>query len=163
MLNKHVELYAYAKELFAEWAAPDGQRAKSKEAVQVALHERSADGEPELEGPLDAGSEIESVRLQYAQLQQTKREDEGEERLEEWGGEEGRWLRDAKDRQGGTGTWSAHTRRGFRRGTGAARRKTTQTMAVTPDGGVRSVAQPTEWPGRLEYAVRRGAERCGAT
>ena len=38
MLNKHVEQYAYAKELFAAWAKPDGQRTRSKQAIQQALH-----------------------------------------------------------------------------------------------------------------------------
>ena len=42
MLNKAVERYAYAKELFAAWAAPGGQRATSALQVAKALH----DGKP---------------------------------------------------------------------------------------------------------------------
>ena len=144
-------------------AAEGAERGEGEQVAACTALQRAAeaiggtyareDGEPELEGPPDAESGIESIRIQYAQLRQTNRENGGEELLEDWGGEEGKWLREAKDRQGGIGTWSAHTRRGFKRGTGAARRKTTQTMAVTPGGGVRSVAQPTEWPGQLEYTM----------
>ena len=39
MLNKAVERYAYAKELFAAWAAPGGQRATSALQVVKALHD----------------------------------------------------------------------------------------------------------------------------
>ena len=39
LLNKAVEQYAYAKELFVAWAQPGGQRARSKADVKAALHE----------------------------------------------------------------------------------------------------------------------------
>ena len=37
LLDKHIERYAYAKELFAAWAKPGGQRALSKPMVKAAL------------------------------------------------------------------------------------------------------------------------------
>ena len=51
------------------------------------------------------------------------------------------------------GEWRVYTRRGFREGSGAAQRKEVETKAVVPDGIVYDVAQPNEWPWRVEYHV----------
>ena len=78
--------------------------------------------------------------------------------LAQWQGEQGGWLRRARAAAGAGATWTAHTRRGFGRGYGAARRKEVETVAVAPDGRVYGVAQPARWPWAVEYEV---LVRCG--
>ena len=47
LLKKHVEQYAYAMELYEAWAAPDGERARSKEQIQAALLDADGRQKPE--------------------------------------------------------------------------------------------------------------------
>ena len=47
LLNKHVEQYAHAMELYEAWAAPGGSRARSKEAIKAALLDSNGYQKPE--------------------------------------------------------------------------------------------------------------------
>ena len=46
-LNKHIDQYAYAMELFEAWEELGGQRARSKEAIQAALLDTNGRQKPE--------------------------------------------------------------------------------------------------------------------
>ena len=110
----------------------------------------AADGEPQLASRSEAGA-VEGVELRYEQLRRARKATGEAEHVSGWGGEDGEWLRAAHATRGAPRQWGVYTHRGFRRGAGAARRKQTQIMAVSPSGDVYGVAPPTEWPTKLAY------------
>ena len=97
------------------------------------------------------------VRVRYAQLRKVLRGGGTAMQLEEWTQMHGDWLHTARGGREGE-RWSAHTRHGFRRGAGAARRKETETVVVGPDDGIYAASPPGAWPWLIEYeAVIRSA------
>ena len=94
---------------------------------------------------------VEQVTLRYEQMQ-AARTSIGEQVDVRTTADE--WLQAAHGaRPALDGEWRVYTRRGFREGSGAAQRKEVETKAVAPDGTVYDVAQPNEWPWRVEYYV----------
>ena len=118
-------------------------------------------GEPRVDEVGEGENGVARVRMRYRQLRRVAAGGTAKEgmRLEEWERLYGGWLRKAREKGAPGGGWSVHTRRGFRRGTGAAHRKEVETMAVAPDGRVYAVAQPGTWPWQVEYEVH---VQCGA-
>ena len=157
--------HATAAAASAGTAADAGRQAMGHTALRAAaqaignIGTNRETGEPEVEMREVTGDGgrpplgVERVELEYAQLQPERKPTGAAETVAEWDGAQGAWLRAARTGASAQGTWSAHTRRGFCKGAGAAHRKEVVTVAVAPDETVYTVAQPGLWPWRLQYRV----------
>ena len=112
----------------------------------------SDDGEPCVRmGNADEDSGAHAVTVQYAQMQRAQQLGVDAD-VASWGGEAGEWLRE-QHAGAPDATWTAYTRRQFRRGGGAAKRKEAVGVAVRGDGAVYDMAPVAAWPWRLTYAM----------
>ena len=145
----------------AAWAAVHAAVAPLSDAgAAVGAVSVDGDGTPRTTAALGATAPagVLGITMTYAQLRAAPNATrDGPARIEEWGGEEGQWLRRARATTTG---WSVNTQRSFRRGGGAARRKGVVTAAVSPEGWVYSVTSPARWPHAVTYIVdvRGGVE-----
>ena len=135
------------------------ERRGSVTATEAIGHvDRGAGGAPPTLA-LDRGDAIDEAGVEelvvgYAQRMVEQQEDEGQGGMRPvpltvWRGVEGEWLREAAAAARGRGDvgWVQATRRGFRRGVGAERRRLVETFAVSPKGEVHRVG-PQQPSGR---------------
>ena len=106
---------------------------------------------PQIAGGVRHKAHIAAAHIKLAQLTPVEENGVTHTTLEAAAGPRGRWLREAAAERRG---WAIYTRRGFRQGGGAARRKVAETIAVSAEGALYDVAPPAMWPWRVSLTMR---------